>query len=339
MNFARHVCALSCATSLLVAVSCVALFALTGCAVPSAKPEVKAALDESRATATPPPPSITHQVAVEETPHMPSSVGKATPPEESDIAPPGGKQPIPVSEPSDRQSSRTTAAKTTPESGVNQPHKPTATVVSPTIPRPTPSTDALGTAILSGHVELIAGAGQQLVPSDVLDTVLYFVPASRATPPEPKHFQIYMRGKQFDPATLVIPVGSTVSFPNQDEILHNVFSVSPAGSFDLGFYGEGKSAQYTFRRTGLALINCNVHPQMQANVLVLDTPYYVHPNAQGRFTLSGLPNAAGTLMVWHPRAVTQSVQVGTVSAATVPVRVVLTKPRVIQHLNKEQRAY
>lgn len=71
----------------------------------------------------------------------------------------------------------------------------------------------------------------------------------------------------------MVPAGSTVRFPNQDSILHNVFSVSRANRFDLGLYrrGEGKSA--TFRQPGVVRVFCNVHHSMVAYVVVVETPH------------------------------------------------------------------
>ena len=129
-----------------------------------------------------------------------------------------------------------------------------------------------------------------------------------------------------------------MSFPNKDQILHNVFSITSGATFDLGLYGEGGSAEYTFKTPGLALINCNVHQAMQANVLVLDTPYFGHPDKDGQFQLD-VPAGAGKLMVWHPRAAIQTTLIAAPTADPLALRLVLTKPRVVQHLNKEHKVY
>lgn len=191
---------------------------------------------------------------------------------------------------------------------------------------------------LSGTVILQTQAGQQTTPADMANTVIYFRPASGAVRPHPGHYRMYTHDSQFDPRTLVVPVGSTVNFPNQDHILHNVFSVSPVATFDLGYYGLGGNGRYTFTKPGVALIYCNVHSAMQADVLILDTPYYTQPSRNGRFSLSGLPAGTGKLWIWNPRAEAHSV------AATSPSRnmeleLTLTRPLLTQHVNKERRAY
>ncbi len=196
-----------------------------------------------------------------------------------------------------------------------------------------------GASRIQGQLELIAGRGQSLDADEMSQAVVYFIPDTPIAAAKPGQFQIYTHNKEFEPASMVIPLGSTISFPNQDEILHNVFSVSPQSSFDLGIYGEGKSADYRFKKTGLALINCNVHQSMQANVLVVDTPYIVSPDKQGRFKLANLPAGGGKLAVWHPRANVQEQIVRMPLAKPVSLRLDLTKPRITDHLNKERKAY
>lgn len=171
------------------------------------------------------------------------------------------------------------------------------------------------------------------------DAVVYFEPEFGAARPKPARFRVYTHNKQFDPQTLVVPVGSTVVFPNQDTILHNIFSVSPGAKFDLGLYGEGKTVEYTFATAGLMLVNCNVHQAMQTDILVLDTPYFAHPDRSGRFVLDNVPAGPGRLRIWTPRAqiMTNAIVAPTTNAQ--PVRLTLTKPRVARHLNKENREY
>jgi plastocyanin len=195
------------------------------------------------------------------------------------------------------------------------------------------------TAALSGRIELVAGAGQSMAAADMAGAVVYFVPDAAGARAKPGRFTIYTHNKQFEPESLVIPLGSTITFPNQDEILHNVFSVTPASSFDLGLYGEGKSAEYTFKKPGLVLINCNVHHAMQANVLVVDTAFIARPDAAGRFDLGSLPAGPGKLMLWHPRAALQTEPVSLPVAGPLALKLVLNKPRITEHLNKERKPY
>lgn len=192
---------------------------------------------------------------------------------------------------------------------------------------------------LRGQLQLVAAAGQEVGASEMRQAVVYYVADQGAAPVRPGRYRIYTHNKQFEPESMVIPLGSTISFPNQDEILHNVFSVTPKSSFDLGIYGEGKSAEYTFKQTGLVLINCNVHHAMQANVLVIDSPYFSSPGNDGGFELKNLPAGTGTLMVWHPRAAIEATVQRIPAAGPVVLRLSLTKPRISDHLNKERKPY
>ncbi len=218
--------------------------------------------------------------------------------------------------------------------------KPMKPVVAATPPadatEPTPIAAATR---VEGKLELIAGGGQALTADELGQAVVYFIPDQAKAKAKPGRYLIYTHNKQFEPASLVIPLGSTISFPNQDEILHNVFSVTPQSSFDLGIYGEGKSADYTFKKTGLVLINCNVHQSMQANVLVVDTPYISAVDKLGKFRLDNIPGGHGKLMVWHPRANVQEQALTVPLTAPVSLQLVLTKPRVVDHLNKERKSY
>jgi polysaccharide lyase family 4-like protein len=97
-------------------------------------------------------------------------------------------------------------------------------------------------------------------------------------------------------------VGSSIEFPNQDPIFHNVFSVSGENRFDLDLYKRPKSASWTFPAPGLVRVYCNIHPQMSAVVLVRDNAYFTRATADGAFTLEGVPPGRYTLKAWHERA-------------------------------------
>ena len=204
--------------------------------------------------------------------------------------------------------------------------------------KPEPNVES-ASSTLSGRLVLAAGSGQQISAEEMSQAAVYYVPDAGGLPAQPGMFRIYTHNKEFEPASMVVPLGSTITFPNQDEILHNVFSVTPRSSFDLGVYGEGKSAEYSFKRTGLVLINCNVHHAMQANVLVIDTPYYTSPDPGGRFALKDLPAGSGKLMIWHPRANVKEMIVRVPSSGSLDLNLLLTKPRVSEHLNKSNKTY
>ena len=122
---------------------------------------------------------------------------------------------------------------------------------------------------------------------------MVFAPTKVAPAPKPVVVDMVTVRKAFQPRILVVPVGSTVRFPNQDPILHNVFSVSGRNSFDLGLLGKGAGSTAVFREAGIVRVFCNVHQAMVGFVAVLDTPFSAFPDSAGNFTLS-VPDGPGT---------------------------------------------
>lgn len=198
-------------------------------------------------------------------------------------------------------------------------------------PASAPATVAASGNSLSGRLELAAGSAGAILPGELADGLVYFLPKAGAPKPKPGTFTIDTRSKGFSPALLVVPQGSTVRFPNRDTILHNVFSRTPGSSFDFGHYGPGESKQYVFNKPGLVIVNCNVHHNMRADVVVLATPYYTRPDRNGRYSLAGLPAGPGTLVFWHPRAQAQSVVVTLPAAAAVTRKLTATRPSRQEH--------
>jgi len=137
-------------------------------------------------------------------------------------------------------------------------------------------------------------------------------------------------GQRFEPEMLVIPVGSTVSFPNSDPIFHNVFSLSKTRQFDLGNYPSGKTRMVTFEKPGVVQVFCHLHPDMNATILVVPNAWYVRPDEHGAFTFSGLPSGTYQVVVWHKSAGSfkQRVQVsqGSVSKVSMEIPVGLNAP-------------
>ncbi|MEO6227054.1 MAG: hypothetical protein ABIO61_04245 [Thermomonas sp.] len=189
------------------------------------------------------------------------------------------------------------------------PAKPAAAMKPAAAVAEAPAPNDAGVGSMSGSLKLVAGAGQSVSAGEVSEGLVYFLPKAGSPKPRPGHFKINTRSKGFIPETLVVPLGSTVAFPNVDTIIHNVYSRSPGNSFDLGYYGPGKSPEFTFKTAGLAIVNCTVHHTMRANVVVLATPYYARPGKDGRYLIKDVPPGPGTLVFWHPRAVAKSMQV------------------------------
>jgi plastocyanin len=137
--------------------------------------------------------------------------------------------------------------------------------------------------------------------SDLSDAVLYLEAPATATAAQPVTVEIAITDKTYAPHVVVVPVGSTVRFPNHDPFNHNVFSVSEPNSFDLGLYGRGEAKSYTFTHPGLVRVYCNVHPRMVAYVLVMENRYFAQPGNDGSFTIDNVPTGRYRLHVWHER--------------------------------------
>lgn len=183
---------------------------------------------------------------------------------------------------------------------------------------------------MQGRVELTAGPHQRVSPGEVVDGLVYFLPKGEYPAPKPGRFTMITHSKGFNPALMVVPVGSTIEFPNRDTILHSVFSRTPGTTFDFGFYGPGQVRQQVFSKPGLVVVNCSVHHVMRANVIVLATPYYTRPDRDGQFTLEDLPKGPGTLVYWHPRASAASAEVSIPLSRAQKQTLTATRPRLDQ---------
>lgn len=160
-------------------------------------------------------------------------------------------------------------------------------------------------------------------------------------PVAPAAAQIGTEKKEFSPHILVIPAGSTVSFPNHDSFNHNVFSLSEEAPFDLGLYSRGEARSVHFNRAGIVRVYCNVHAQMSALIVVRDNPYFTQPASDGSFTIAPVPPGRYVLHVWHERApeVTREIDVPASGVAGLDVELDARGYRFVPHLNKEGKPY
>jgi len=199
---------------------------------------------------------------------------------------------------------------------------------------------ALPAAELRGRVELVAGDSRRPPRGVELgNSVVAFVPDAPVAPTAASEsFEMATVRKSFEPEILVVPVGSTVVFPNFDPILHNVFSVTPGNAFDVGVYGRGEGKSARFTGPGVVRVFCNVHQSMYGHILVVDTQYFQIVEADGSFHLSGLPDGPGRLLTWHPQGELTSRRVETDRQPLV-VEVETDRRRVPRHLNKFGKPY
>ncbi|HEY5951824.1 MAG TPA: carboxypeptidase regulatory-like domain-containing protein [Kofleriaceae bacterium] len=121
------------------------------------------------------------------------------------------------------------------------------------------------------------------------------------TPPTPKdHAVIRQREKQFEPPLTIVVKGTTIDFPNEDKIFHNVFSVSRPARFDLGLYKSGTAKSVEMKRAGTVDVYCNIHPEMIAKVKVLDNAYYTITGSNGGFVIDNVPAGEYPVVAWLP---------------------------------------
>jgi plastocyanin len=112
-------------------------------------------------------------------------------------------------------------------------------------------------------------------------------------------YEMVQRNKQFEPTLLVVPVGAVVDFPNKDPWFHNVFSLYQGKRFDLGLYQAGSVHSVRFDKPGASYIFCNIHPQMSAVVLAIESKYYGISDPAGRVSLGDVPPGRYRLHVWY----------------------------------------
>jgi plastocyanin len=178
-----------------------------------------------------------------------------------------------------------------------------------------------------------------------LRTVVWLEPEDRKTNPVPvpgvESYTMVQQNRQFSPHFLVVPVGSTVSFPNRDPFFHNVFSLFNGRRFDLGLYQSGQSRTVTFSRVGVSYIFCNIHPEMGAVIITLDTPYYATPNAHGDLVFHGVREGTYMLHVWSEstppeklNSLEKSIAINASHPKLEDIVIPVSKNSLANHLNK-----
>jgi plastocyanin len=153
---------------------------------------------------------------------------------------------------------------------------------------------------------------------DARGVVLYLVGFEESPPDQVA--VIRQHGKRFEPDLLPITAGQEVSFPNDDPLFHNVFSLSPARKFDLGQYPAGQARTKRFPKVGVVDVYCNIHPEMAATILVLPNRRFTRAAPDGAFRLDGVPAGRWSLYAYSrrssgPKSVAIEVGAGTVSDA------------------------
>jgi plastocyanin len=127
-------------------------------------------------------------------------------------------------------------------------------------------------------------------------------PAAGSQPDSPPLARIDQEKRRFSPETLIIEAGAKVSFPNFDPIFHNVFSLSHARTFDLGNYPMGETRFVTFPEPGIVYVNCHLHSNMTATIVVAPNRWNAKADRDGAFELHDVPPGQYTIVAWHKAA-------------------------------------
>lgn len=157
----------------------------------------------------------------------------------------------------------------------------------------------LWAAVHAGTVQVavLDASGQPLA-----DAVVFLDSAQARQQVKPlADIEMAQKKKQFVPGVLVVPVGSTVRFPNQDAVRHHVYSFSPAKKFELKLYAGTPSNAVVFDQPGVVTLGCNIHDLMVGWILVVETPYFARTSATGTVQLDNVPPGRYTLRAWHSR--------------------------------------
>jgi plastocyanin len=198
---------------------------------------------------------------------------------------------------------------------------------------------AADAAAVSGSVAFVTKRGQH--PA-INETLVWLDPVGvRAARRAPETVQMTTRNKTLLPHVLAVPVGSTVNFPNEDPISHNLFSLSSSNSFDLGLYRRGAGKSEKFDTAGIVNVYCNVHPNMSAVIHVMATPYYTFADAAGRYSFD-VPPGRYKVTAWNEQGgmTAASIDVGA-SGIAAPVALTIDSRnfRGTDHLNKVGKPY
>jgi plastocyanin len=121
-----------------------------------------------------------------------------------------------------------------------------------------------------------------------------------ANPQKPP--QLVQRNKTFEPHVLIVPVGTMVEFPNKDPFFHNIFSLYDGRRFDLGLYEAGTKRSVLFDRSGVSFLFCNIHAEMSAVVLSVETLYYGLSDRNGNVVIRNVPDGRYQMNVWYERS-------------------------------------
>jgi plastocyanin len=207
-------------------------------------------------------------------------------------------------------------------------------------------------AVVTGKVEFFE-SGKSHPQKTFPATVVWLTPAAgtpgegiRAVIDSSTHPRLIQKNKSFSPHLLVVPVGSAVEFPNHDPFFHNVFSLFEGKRFDLGLYEAGSARMVHFDQPGISYIFCNIHPEMSAVVIALNTRLNATSDSAGQVRIPDVPYGRYVLHVWSERAlpdalqsITREITISAENTSLGAIRLAATSDTAVAHKNKYGRDY
>ena len=201
------------------------------------------------------------------------------------------------------------------------------------------ATASMSAATVNGKVMFMTKRGQRPV---VNETLVWLEPTGRTFKKPAGAFTMTTRSKAFLPHVMAVPAGSSVNFPNEDPIAHNLFSLTPGNTFDLGLYRRGPGKTQKFETPGVVNIYCNIHPNMSAVVHVMQTPYYGFADANGDYSFD-VPAGKYRLTAWNEQGGSATTDIEVAADGKIAGATLLTidgrNARAVQHTNKFGQAY
>jgi len=195
---------------------------------------------------------------------------------------------------------------------------------------------------LSGRVKIV-NDDKKIESAHAENVVVWLTPvgaapAAAVAPKQP--LRLTQHNKSFEPHVLVVPVGAVVQFPNRDPFFHNVFSLFEGKRFDLGLYEAGSTRNVSFDRPGISYIFCNIHAEMSAVVIALETPYFGISNRKGEIVIPNVPSGRYVMRTWYETALPQTLDAMnreinvTESSSTLGIMEIAAGPAATAHKNK-----
>lgn len=207
---------------------------------------------------------------------------------------------------------------------------------------------------LTGRVAVVSAGDASAKKADPSEVVIWITPIpetgsgaeSHPLPTVPARLRLLQKSKEFSPHVLAVRVGTSVEFPNLDPFFHNVFSLFNGKRFDLGLYEAGTTRAVKFDRPGVAYIFCNIHPQMSAVVVAVNTPYFTISDSRGEIKIPNVSPGRYRLDVWYEkalpetlRALRREITVGPDSASLGTLLLTVSDNIFMAHKNKYGREY